>query len=297
MMYNPQLDTFICVVEAGSFSKAADKLYISPPAVIKQINSLENNLGVQLFARTHRGLVVTAAGESLYQDAKYMVNYSKEAIERAKEAGNDEDDVIRVGISPMTPPQGFVELWPRIQEQYPNVKFKLVPFENTPENAREILANLGQNIDVIAGIFDETMLELRKCNGVELSREPFCVAVALHHRLAGKKVLTPEDLKGERLLMMRKGWSCYVDALRAELTEKYPEITIADFDFYNVDIFNRCENSNDMLLAIKSWESVHPLMKILPVEWDYKMPYGLLYAKDPSEKVEKLVRTVEGITK
>ncbi len=297
MMYNPQLDTFICVVEAGSFSKAADKLYISPPAVIKQINSLENNLGVQLFARTHRGLVVTAAGESLYQDAKYMVNYSKEAIERAKEAGNDEDDVIRVGISPMTPPQVFVELWPRIQEQYPNVKFKLVPFENTPENAREILANLGQNIDVIAGIFDETMLELRKCNGVELSREPFCVAVALHHRLAGKKVLTPEDLKGERLLMMRKGWSCYVDALRAELTEKYPEITIADFDFYNVDIFNRCENSNDMLLAIKSWESVHPLMKILPVEWNYKMPYGLLYAKDPSEKVEKLVRTVEGITK
>lgn len=80
MMYNPQLDTFICVVEAGSFSKAADKLYISPPAVIKQINSLENNLGVQLFARTHRGLVVTAAGESLYQDAKYMVNYSKYEI-------------------------------------------------------------------------------------------------------------------------------------------------------------------------------------------------------------------------
>ena len=99
MMYNPQLDTFICVVEAGSFSKVADKLYISLPAVIKQINSLENNLGVQLFARTHRGLVVTAAGESLYQDAKYMVNYSKEAIERAKKAGNDEDDVIRVGIS------------------------------------------------------------------------------------------------------------------------------------------------------------------------------------------------------
>ena len=85
------------------------------------------------------------------------------------------------------------------------VKFKLVPFENTPENAREILANLGQNIDVIAGIFDDAMLELRKCNGVELSREPFCVAVALHHRLAGKKVLTPENLKEERLLMMRKG--------------------------------------------------------------------------------------------
>ena len=40
MMYNPQLDTFICVVEAGSFSKAADKLYISPPAVILEYSFL-----------------------------------------------------------------------------------------------------------------------------------------------------------------------------------------------------------------------------------------------------------------
>ena len=42
MMYNPQLDTFICVVEAGSFSKAADKLYISPPAGVKEVNLLGN---------------------------------------------------------------------------------------------------------------------------------------------------------------------------------------------------------------------------------------------------------------
>ena len=52
MMYNPQLETFMCVVESGSFSKAAEKLYISSPAVIKQINSLEASLGVQLFSRS-----------------------------------------------------------------------------------------------------------------------------------------------------------------------------------------------------------------------------------------------------
>ena len=68
MMYNPQLETFLCVVEAGSFSKAAEQLFISPPAVIKQINALEANLNLQLFHRTHRGLVVTKAGQSLYQD-------------------------------------------------------------------------------------------------------------------------------------------------------------------------------------------------------------------------------------
>ena len=44
MMYNPQLETFICVADTGSFSKAAEQLYISAPAVIKQINSLEDSL-------------------------------------------------------------------------------------------------------------------------------------------------------------------------------------------------------------------------------------------------------------
>lgn len=176
-MYNPQLDTFICVVEAGSFSKAAEELYISAPAVIKQINSLENSLNLQLFERTHRGLIITEAGKSLYQDAKYLIQYSKESLIRAQEAMNHNEEIIRVGISPMTPPEVFVELWPKIQKIYPEMKFKLITFENTPENAREILANMGKNIDVIAGIFDETMLELRGCDGTEISREPFCVAV------------------------------------------------------------------------------------------------------------------------
>lgn len=86
MMYNPQLETFICVADAGSFNKAAEQLYISAPAVIKQINSLEGSLGLQLFERTHRGLSLTAAGESLYRDAKYVIKYCRESIARAENA-------------------------------------------------------------------------------------------------------------------------------------------------------------------------------------------------------------------
>ena len=46
-MYNHQLDTFIVVADSGSFNKAAEALFISPPAVIKQINLLEDSLGVR----------------------------------------------------------------------------------------------------------------------------------------------------------------------------------------------------------------------------------------------------------
>ena len=85
--------------------------------------------------------------------------------------------------------------------------------------------------------------------------------------------------------------------MRDEIREHHPEIHTVDFDFYSVEIFNRCENSNDILLAISSWESVHPLMKIIPVEWNYSIPFGLLYASEPSEKVKRLIRALEQLKK
>ena len=162
-MYNPQIETFIKVADAGSFNKAANELYITPTAVIKQINLLESSLGLVLFERTHRGLVLTSAGKSLYQDSKYIINYCKDSVVRAKNAMSQGEKVICIGSSPTTPAQLLMQLWPEIQAQCPDIKFEIVPFENTPENAKEILANLGKNIDIVGGIFDDTMLNLRKC--------------------------------------------------------------------------------------------------------------------------------------
>lgn len=296
-MYNPQLETFLCVADAGSFNKAAEKLYISPPAVIKQINLLEDNLNLQLFVRTHRGLILTEAGKSLYQDAKYIIQYCKDSVTRAKNAMQDSADVIRIGTSPMTPAQVLVDLWPKLQKYCPNTKFQLVPFDNTPENAREILANLGQNIDVVAGVFDEIMLKLRQCEGLEISREPICCAVSVHHRLAQKETLSVQDLYGENLMLMRRDWSRYVDMLRDNLWKNHPQIHIIDFDFYDVGAFNQCENNNCVLMAVENWRYVHPLLKILPVDWDYTIPFGLLHSPDPSPTVLQFLHGVEKAVK
>ena len=292
MIYNPQLETFLCVTEAGSFNRAAEQLYISPPAVIKQINLLEDSLGVALFIRTHRGLQLTAAGHSLCQDARYIIQYCKDSVTRAKNAMQESAEVIRIGTSPMTPAQFLVNLWPSVQQYDPGIKFQLVPFDNTPENAREILANLGQRIDVVAGIFDETMLNLRRCAGLEISREPICCAVSVHHRLAQKESLTVQDLYGERLMLMRRDWSHYVDLLRDDLWKNHPQIQIVDFDFYSVDAFNQCENNNCVLMAVENWRYVHPLLKILPVDWGYTIPFGLLHAPEPSAQVTRFLRAI-----
>lgn len=294
-MYNPQLETFIRVADAGSFNKAAEKAYITPTAVIKQINLLEDGLGVKLFERTHRGLKLTKAGVSMYQDAKYIIGYCRDSVIRAKNAMQADESVLRIGTSPMTPAQILVELWPKIHEISPEIKFQLVPFDNTPENAREILGNLGQNIDVVAGIFDETMLDLRQCAGFEISREPICCAVSIHHRLAEKNKLDVKDLYGENLMLMHRGWSHYVDRLRDDIWENHNQIHIVDFDFYNVDTFNRCENSNDILMATSAWTNVHPLLKIIPVAWERSIPYGLLHSRQPSETVQRFLSAVQKI--
>lgn len=293
LMYNPQLETFLCVAEAGSFNRAAERLHISPPAVIKQINLLEESLDLQLFVRTHRGLILTEAGKSLYQDTKYIIQYCKDSVTRAKNAMQKSENVIRIGTSPMTPAQVLVDLWPKLQDYCPDTKFRLVPFDNTPENAREILANLGQNIDVVAGIFDETMLELRQCAGLELSKEPICCAVSVHHRLAQKESLTISDLYGENLMLMRRNWSHHVDLLRDDIWKNHPQIHIVDFDFYDVAAFNQCENNNCVLMAVENWRYVHPLLKILRVDWDYTIPFGLLHAPKPSAVVKQFLKAVQ----
>lgn len=119
LVYNPQLETFIRVADAGSFNKAAEQSYITPTAVIKQINLLEADLGLKLFERSHRGLKLTKAGISLYNDTKYIIQYCRDSVIRAKNAMQEGDHVIRIGTSPMTPAQILVELWPKIHELLP----------------------------------------------------------------------------------------------------------------------------------------------------------------------------------
>lgn len=293
MLYNPLLDTFICVAKAGSFNKAAEELFISAPAVIKQVNLLENQLGIRLFSRSHRGLELTNGGRSLYKDARYMMQYSRDALERAKQAQQEKGHILRLGTSPITPPQFLLDIWPKVYEQNEHLKVQLVPFENTPENAVAILNNLGRHIDIVSGFFDEGLKEFyNQCRFVTLCREPLCCAVSRNHRLAGRERLQVEDLYGETLFLLNRH-STTIDGLRDYLRTRHKEIQVVDFPFYDIKIFNRCEAEQAVLLTIAPWKTVHPLLKILPVEWDYSISYGFWYSRTPSDIVREFLDAVQ----
>lgn len=294
-MYNPQLETFLKVADCGSFNKAAEELYISPPAVIKQVNLLESSLNLQLFVRTHRGLILTEAGKSLYHDAKYIIHYCNESVIRAKNAMMKEESVIRIGTSPMTPGQFLINMWSSVHEICPDIKFQLVPFENTPQSSVEILKNLGKNIDIVAGLFDEAFLKSRKCDGLLLSYEPIRCAVSIYNELSRKSVLDVSDLYNKNFMIIHRGWNKCLDVMRDDLMKNHSHVNIVDFDMFTLNAFNQCENSDNMMICIDSWANVHPLLKVLPVNWDYCVPFGLLHSPEPSLNVKRFLKAVRQI--
>ena len=293
-MYNLQLETFIKVAECGSFNKASEELYISPPAVIKQINLLESSLNLQLFVRTHRGLVMTDAGKSLYHDAKYIIGYFHESVNRARKVMLKDDAVIRIGTSPLTSGKFLMDMWSDIREICPDLKFRLVPFENTRNSSVEILKNLGQNIDIVAGVFDDNFLKVRKCNALLLSHEPVRCAVSVYNELARKPELNISDLYGKNLMIIRRGWNIYLDIIRDDLIRNHSQINIIDF-LFTIDAFNQCENSDNIMIAVDNWADVHPLLKVIPVNWNYCIPFGLLHSPEPSPNVRRFLKAIRQV--
>ena len=293
-MYHPQIETFISVAESGSFSKTAEACFISPTAVMKQINALETRLGITLFDRTNHGLQLTEAGKSFLQDAKYITEYSTRAIEKAKDIARQEKrQSVRVGTSIMTPAKFLLDMWTEIQKQSSTMPIELIPFDNTPENAQEILKNLGKHIDVVAGIYDEDFLIERGCRAAHLSDKTLSLAVPLTHPLCDKQIISQEDLKNTRIMLITKGWKV-VEQMRKDLILR--GIKLIDFDFYNLNAFNKAVKENVPIMAIDGWENIHPLLKIIPVEWDYHIPFGIMYSPSPTKQVETFVKILKNIT-
>ncbi|MCM1441569.1 MAG: LysR family transcriptional regulator [Roseburia sp.] len=295
-MYNPQIETFIKVAESGSFSKAAEMLFISPPAVMKQINGLESRLGLLLFERTNHGLALTNAGKSFLQDAKYVMEYSSRAIEKAKDIDARENgQSIRIGTSVMTPAKFVMDMWSEIQQSTPALKIELIPFENNSVNSVEILKNLGQHIDIVAGLYDDAFLEERQCKAAHLYDKQLLFAIPLAHKLNGKAKITMQDLSGKTVYLIRRGWNKYIDELRQDLTAN--GVMIKDFEMFNLGAFNKAAQENLPIITVEGWEDVHPLLKIVRADWGYNIPFGILYSPTPSKQVKQFIGIVQKISR
>lgn len=294
-MYNPLLNTFVAVADCGSFTKASETLFISPTAVMKQMNALEKHLELKLIERTPSGIYLTQAGAVIYKEAKFMMEYSQKAISRAKAALYDYETTFCVGTSTLNPAKPFMDLWYLVNQDFPAYKLHLVPFADNHDGILSEIEKLGEKFDFLIGVCDSKKW-LSRCNFLPLGRYAKMVAVSREHPLASKTCINIEDLYGETLMMVRKGDSETNDHIRRNLEENHPEIHIEDTpQFYDLSVFNRCAKTGNVLLTIECWRDVHPGLVSIPVNWDYSIPYGLLYSLDAPKDVLQFVEAVKNI--
>lgn len=292
-MYHPLLATFVCAVDCGSFTKAAERLYISPTAVMKQLNTLEKHLNLTLIERTSTGILPTPAGEVIYKDAKFLFDYSKKSIADANAAMDRYDTTFCVGTSLLNPAKPFMDLWYQVNQAFPDYKLHLVPFEDNHEGILSEIEQLGIKFDFLIGVCDSRQW-LSRCNMLPLGRYRKMCAISREHPLAVKKKLKITDLYGQTLMMVKQGDSGTNDFIRNDLTKNHPQIRLEDTDlFYDISVFNRCAETGNVLLSLECWQDVHPGLVTLPVDWDYSIPYGLLYALQPPEDVIKFTEIIE----
>ena len=292
-MYNSQLTVFVTAADSGSFTKAAEILYISPTAVMKQINSLENHLDLKLTKRTPSGIRLTPAGEVIYKDAKFLFDFSKKSIANARQAMSCTDRTFNIGTSLLNPAKPFMNLWYRINKDFPGYKLHLVPFDDDHKGILSEISQLGEKFDVLIGVCDSKMW-LNKCHMLPLGKYKKMCAVSREHRLAKKKLLKITDLYDEKLMMVKQGDSDTNDHIRDDLRIHHPRIQIEDTPhFYDMSVFNRCAETGNILLSLECWQDVHPGLVTIPVEWEYSISYGLLYSLKPADYVLRLIRKLE----
>ena len=126
---------------------------------------------------------------------------------------------------------------------------------------------------------------------------PVCCAVSKNHRLAKANELSMQDLSGEILVMPIKGASDVLDSFREMIDQDYPSCKIIDSDYYGMDTFALCEMNSYILITQPVYADIHPNLVTIRLMTDITMPYGLIYANEPTAAASRFIKAVSAIRK
>ena len=283
-MLSQHMRIFLRVAECGSFTKASLFEHMTPVAVMKHINAMEYRLGLTLFERSSRGVRLTSAGQSLCEDGLRMQKAEEGALARARAAQERDERTIRVGSSMLNPCTRIMDMVADNRELFSDFRFRVVPFDDNREKILSLISGLGENIDILVGVFNSKRMQ-EQASYLVLGSYRLTVSLSKNHRLAGRERIELSDLAGERLMMVRLGDTESLDRFAEMLKESHPDITIEETDYYDVETFNMCEQRECVLLTLEAWKDVHPNLVTIPLVTDCVIPYGILYAKRPSPQV------------
>jgi len=151
------METYVCVVEAGSFSAAAKRLKLGQPAVSKSIAQLEDRLGVRLLFRSTRGLTPTDAGQRFYEHARRAIEEVDLAEQVVRDASTGLSGVLRIGAAVTFARLHILPALKRFLDSHPDLQIDIVLDDRTID-----LLEKGVDVALRMGSLDDSTMTARR---------------------------------------------------------------------------------------------------------------------------------------
>jgi LysR family hydrogen peroxide-inducible transcriptional activator len=191
------LHYLVTVAECGQFARAATICNVSQPSLSIQLKKLEAELGISIFERSGRQLIVTQAGRAVIDKARKVLTEVNEMQAIAKNFSGDGAE-FRLGVIPTIAPYMLPAYLRRLRKEFPALKIRLVEAQT---HVLEQMLGAGELDAIIAS----TPLSSKEFRHAVLCEEKCYVALPAGHALAHRKKLDGQQLAHERLMLLDEG--------------------------------------------------------------------------------------------
>ncbi|PNU03402.1 LysR family transcriptional regulator [Novosphingobium guangzhouense] len=197
-----QLRHFIAVAELGNFSRAAERVFLTQPALTRSIKTLEDEIDARLFDRRSSGVELTAAGSALLEHARLMVNEQERAQQRIALAKRGLGEELVAAICPLQVQMGLRGVVAEFAREHPDVSLRIV--EGHVDET--VPALMDRKVDLVFTTVPATTMQEKLA--YERIRSTSCsVYAAPGHPLAHRSGITPAELSRWSWAMLdQKHW-------------------------------------------------------------------------------------------
>lgn len=285
IMDENELKTFLLVAKYQSFNRASQELFITPAAVMKQVNKLEGELHTSLFTRSHTGVKMTKAGELMIPEAKKILNDTKQARQKLLNYNNDHQ-VIRIGTSIINPATRFNKLWTRLQQLYPTFQFVYVAMnDQSPRPYSEI----GKSIDIVLGPFN--LLNRSELLATPIDEAHFTISMLASNILSQRHIIRYKDLFGMNVYTVPANVSHNIDTVRNQMKAHGIQLKTAHTG-YSVNTFNQIQTSKDCLLSLDYWNEASPNIVSIPLATKVTLPIDVIINQNAPKSVQNVRQSI-----
>lgn len=207
-----ELRFIVAVAQERNFRRAAEKSFISQPALSLAIKKLEEELGLKIFERGRREIAITPIGQAIVEQAQRVLEEAERVREIAKQGKDQLAGTLRLGVIYSVGPYLLPGLIPSLKRAAPNMPLEVE--ENITANLDALLRNGKLDVIIIALPFGDTGILTRP-----LYDEPFEVVVGNEHHWANRRNVKAQELSAEKVLLLDSG-HCFSN----QVAEACPEL-------------------------------------------------------------------------